>query len=296
MNATQKNTSNGAPLTLGIIGVGLIGASIGLAQKKAKAFDRVIGVGRSRTNLDEALKIGAIDQAVSLEECAKAADVIVVCVPVAQTFSILHAIEPHIKQNALITDAGSTKSDVIMAAKTALGDKVAQFIPAHPIAGGAQHGATAAKEDLYQGKEVIICPLQENIPPAVDAINEFWLATGATTYKMSALQHDAVFASISHLPHVLSFALMLQVANSEDANVKLGHAGAGFRDFTRIAASSPEMWRDICLANKTAVLKEMDNYLNLTKLLRDMIAKEDGDALLKAFTRASAERQKWEGR
>ena len=113
---------------------------------------------------------------------------------------------------------------------------------------------------------------------------------------MSALQHDAVFASISHLPHLLSFALMLQVANSEDANVKLGHAGAGFRDFTRIAASSPEMWRDICLANKTSVLKEMDNYLNLTKLLRDMIAKEDGDALLKAFTRASAERQKWEGR
>lgn len=296
MNATQKNPSANAPLTLGIIGVGLIGASIGLAQKKAKAFDRVLGVGRSHTNLDEALKIGAIDQAVSLEECAKEADVIVVCVPVAQTFSILHAIEPHIKANALITDAGSTKSDVIMAAKTALGDKVAQFIPAHPIAGGAQHGATAAKEDLYQGKEVIICPLQENIPPAVDAINEFWLATGAVTHKMSALQHDAVFASISHLPHVLSFALMLQVANSEDANVKLGHAGAGFRDFTRIAASSPEMWRDICLANKTAVLKEMDNYLNLTKLLRDMIAKEDGDALLKAFTRASAERQKWEGR
>ena len=296
MNATQKNPSANAPLTLGIIGVGLIGASIGLAQKKAKAFDRVLGVGRSHTNLDEALKIGAIDQAVSLEECAKEADVIVVCVPVAQTFSILHAIEPHIKANALITDAGSTKSDVIMAAKTALGDKVAQFIPAHPIAGGARHGATAAKEDLYQGKEVIICPLQENIPPAVDAINEFWLATGAVTHKMSALQHDAVFASISHLPHVLSFALMLQVANSEDANVKLGHAGAGFRDFTRIAASSPEMWRDICLANKTAVLKEMDNYLNLTKLLRDMIAKEDGDALLKAFTRASAERQKWEGR
>ncbi len=296
MNATQKNTSNSAALTLGIIGVGLIGASIGLAQKKAKAFDGVIGVGRSQANLDEAIKMGAIDQAVSLEVCAKEADVIVVCVPVAQTFSILHAIEPHIKQNALITDAGSTKSDVIMAAKTALGDKVAQFIPAHPIAGGAQHGASAAKEDLYQGKQVIICPLQENIPPAVDAINEFWLATGATTHKMSALQHDAVFASISHLPHVLSFALMLQVANSEDANVKLGHAGAGFRDFTRIAASSPEMWRDICLANKTAVLKEMDNYLNLTKLLRDMIAKEDGDALLKAFTRASAERQKWEGR
>ncbi len=292
----SNNSSRTSPKTLGIIGVGLIGASIGLAQKKAKAFDRVLGVGRSQKNLDEAKAMGAIDEAVSLEQCAQESDVIVVCVPVAQTFSVLHAIEPHIKASALLTDAGSTKSDVIMAAKTALGDKVAQFIPAHPIAGGAQHGAQAAKVDLYQGKEVIICPLQENIPPAIEAINQFWLATGAATHMMSALQHDAVFASISHLPHVLSFALMLQVANSEDAQVKLGHAGAGFRDFTRIAGSSPEMWRDICLANKTAILKELDNYANLTKLLRDMIAKEDGDSLLKAFTRASAERQKWEGR
>jgi prephenate dehydrogenase len=295
MTMTQ-NTSAVKPLTLGIVGVGLIGASIGLAHKQAKTFDKVLGVGRSEANLNEAIKLGAIDQAVSLEQCAKEADVIVVCVPVAQTFSILHAIEPHLKQNALITDAGSTKTDVIMAAKTALGDKVAQFIPAHPIAGGAQHGASAAKVDLYQGKEVIICPLQENAPGAVDAINEFWLGTGASTHRMSSLQHDAVFAAISHLPHVLSFALMLQVANSEDANVKLGHAGAGFRDFTRIAASSPEMWRDISLANKTALLKELDQYLNLTKQLRDLIAKEDSDALLKAFTRASAERQKWEGR
>lgn len=295
MTMTQ-NTSAVKPLTLGIVGVGLIGASIGLAHKQAKTFDKVLGVGRSEANLNEAIKLGAIDQVVSLEQCAKEADVIVVCVPVAQTFSILHAMEPHLKQNALITDAGSTKTDVIMAAKTALGDKVAQFIPAHPIAGGAQHGASAAKADLYQGKEVIICPLQENAPGAVDAINEFWLGTGASTHRMSSLQHDAVFAAISHLPHVLSFALMLQVANSEDANVKLGHAGAGFRDFTRIAASSPEMWRDISLANKTALLKELDQYLNLTKQLRDLIAKEDSDALLKAFTRASAERQKWEGR
>ena len=282
--------------TLGIVGVGLIGASLGLAHKDAKTFQKILGVGRSKANLDAALQMGAIDAAVSLQECAKAADVIVVCVPVAQTFAVLHAIEPHLKPNALITDAGSTKSDVIMAAKTALGDKVAQFVPAHPIAGGAQHGAIAAKSDLYQGKEVILCPLQENSPVAIDAIDQFWSTTGAATHRMSALQHDAVFASISHLPHILSFALMLQVANSEDANVKLGHAGAGFRDFTRIAGSSPEMWRDISLANKTALLKEMDQYLNLTKLIRDMIASEDGEALLKAFTRASAERQKWEGR
>ena len=283
-------------LTLGIVGVGLIGASLGLAHKAAQTFDRIVGVGRTQANLDEAIALGAIDEAMSLEDCARVADVIVLCVPVSHTFSVLHAMEPHLKPQALITDAGSTKSDVIMAAKTALGDKVSQFIPAHPIAGGAQHGAAAAKSDLFTGKQVILCPLQENLPPAVDVVNDFWLTTGAHTYRMSSLQHDAVFASISHLPHILSFALMLQVANSEDATVKLGHAGAGFKDFTRIAASSPEMWRDICLANKTAILKEMDNYLNLTKMLRDIIAKEDGDALLKAFTRASIERQKWEGR
>ena len=296
MSTSLKTLATEKSLTLGIVGVGLIGASIGLAHKEAKTFSRILGVGRSQTNLDQALKMGSIDQAVSLEECAKQADVIVVCVPVAQTFSILHAIESHIKANTLITDAGSTKSDVIMAAKTALGDKVAQFIPAHPIAGGAQHGAEFAQVNLYQGKEVILCPLQENNPQAVQLIDDFWQATGAITTRMSSLQHDAIFASISHLPHILSYALMLQVANSDDAAMKLDHAGAGFRDFTRIAASSPEMWRDICLANKTAILRELDNYLSLTEKMREMIAKEDGDALLKAFTRASAERQKWEGR
>jgi prephenate dehydrogenase len=296
MSSTSEALSANKNLTLGIVGVGLIGASLGLAQRDTNTFTKILGVGRSKANLDQALKMGAIDQAVSLEECAKQADVIVVCVPVAQTFSVLHAIEPHIKANTLITDAGSTKSDVIMAAKTALGDKVAQFVPAHPIAGGAQHGAGSAKANLYQGKEVVLCPLQENHPEAVQLIDDFWQATGAVTSRMSSLQHDAIFASISHLPHILSYALMLQVANSEDANIKLDLAGAGFRDFTRIAASSPEMWRDICVANKTAILKELDNYLVLTKNLREMIAKEDSDALLKAFTRASAERQKWEGR
>lgn len=281
---------------LGIVGVGLIGGSIGLAQKQTQRYAKIIGVGRSEANLNEALRLGAIDAVVDLQECAAQADIIVVCVPVAQTFAVLHAIEPHVKPGALITDAGSTKSDVIMAAKTALGDKVSQFVPAHPIAGGAQHGASAASADLYKGREVVICPLQENDPQSVNVIDEFWQATGARTDRMSALQHDAVFAAISHLPHVLSFALMLQVANAEDAAVKLGHAGAGFRDFTRIAASSPEMWRDICLANKTALLKELDHYVGLTKLLRDLIAQDDADALLKAFTRASLERQKWEGR
>ena len=280
--------------TLGIVGVGLIGASLGLALKQAGFCPRVLGAGRSTANLDAAQALGAIDAVVDLETCAREADWIVLAVPVAQTFAVLHAIEPHLKPTALITDAGSTKSDVIMAAKTALGDKVAQFVPAHPIAGGAHHGAKAAKADLFQKKQVILCPLQENHPQAVSQVDALWQATGALTYRMSALQHDAVFASVSHLPHVLSYALMLQVAGSEDASVKFGHAGGGFRDFTRIAASSPEMWRDICLANKTALVKELDQYAQLVERLRDWVAKEDGDALLKAFTRASEARLRWE--
>ncbi len=280
--------------TLGIVGVGLIGASLGLALKQAGFCQRVLGVGRSSANLATAQAMGAIDAAVDLETCALESDWIVLAVPVAQTFTVLHTIEPHLKATALITDAGSTKSDVIMAAKTALGDKVAQFVPAHPIAGGAHHGANAAKADLFQKKQTIICPLQENHPQAVSQIDELWQAAGAMTHRMSALQHDAVFASVSHLPHVLSFALMLQVSGSEDAEVKFGHAGAGFRDFTRIAASSPEMWRDICLANKTALVKELDQYAQLVERLRDWVAKEDGDALLKAFTRASQARLRWE--
>jgi prephenate dehydrogenase len=282
---------------IAIFGVGLIGGSFALALKKSGAVSEVIGVGRRHETLVRAASLGIIDSHTDdVAQAVAGADLVLIAAPVAQTASLLQVMAPYLEPDTVVTDAGSTKTDVIMAAKTALGDKVAQFIPAHPIAGGAQHGASAAKADLYLGKEVIICPLQENAPAAVEAINEFWLGTGANTHRMSSLQHDAVFAAISHLPHVLSFALMLQVANAEDANVKLGHAGAGFRDFTRIAASSPEMWRDISLANKTALLKEMDQYLNLTKQLRDMIAKEDGDALLKAFTRASAERQKWEGR
>ena len=285
---TNNKTSG---LTLGIVGVGLIGASLGLAHKKAKTFDRIIGVGRSQANLDEAIAVGAIDEAMSLESCAKVADVMVICVPVSHTFSVLHAIEPHLKPNALITDAGSTKSDVIMAAKTALGDKVAQFIPAHPIAGGAQHGASAAKADLFKGKQTIICPLQENSPEDTALIIGFWESVGSVVKKIGVVQHDAIYAAVSHLPHILSYALMASVVNSEDAEQKLGHVGAGFKDFTRIAASSPEMWRDICLGNRTAILKELDQYLLIVNHMRKLIAENDGAGLEKLFNRASKARQ-----
>jgi prephenate dehydrogenase len=277
-----------------IVGVGLIGASLGLALKGAGVVREVIGVGRSSANLDQAKKMGAIDRVADLAEAVQSSQWIVLCVPVAQMRAIFTQLEPHLGSNTLITDAGSTKSDVILAAKEVLGKKVCQFVPAHPIAGGAQHGAAAARADLFQGKQTIICQLQENSAADVALVEEFWKVLGSNIKRISAVQHDAIYAAVSHLPHILSYALMASVLNSEDAEQKLGHAGAGFRDFTRIAASSPEMWRDICIANKQAILKELDQYLSVTGRLREMIAKEDAAGLEKVFQKASQVRQKWD--
>ena len=280
--------------TVAIVGVGLIGGSIGLALKDAGVVTEVIGVGRSASNLEEAKKLGAIDRIDDLEGACKQAQWIVLCVPVAQMRACFQTIEPHLNPHTLITDAGSTKSDLIVAAKEILGKKVCQFVPAHPIAGGAQHGVVAAKANLFEGKQTIICQLQENSAADVALVESFWQALGSRIKRISAIQHDAIYAAVSHLPHLLSYALMTSVLNSEDAEQKLGHAGAGFRDFTRIAASSPEMWRDICLANKSAILQELDQYLVIAKALRELIAKEDLQALEKVFLKASEARKRWE--
>ncbi|EYS88512.1 prephenate dehydrogenase [Cupriavidus sp. SK-4] len=276
-----------------IVGVGLIGGSLALALKRAGVVGTVVGVGRSPASLQKALDLGVIDEAATLADAARGASVIVLCAPVAQNFALLHALEPHLQPGTIVTDAGSTKSDVIMAAKTALGDKVAQFVPAHPIAGRELNGVEAALPDLYVGKKAVLCPLQENSRADVAAVRAMWKSAGAECHVMSAVQHDAVFAAVSHLPHVLSYALVAQVANAEDAALKLGFAGGGFRDFTRIAASSPEMWRDICVANRDALLRELNTYQSVLAHLKAQIEKGDGDALERIFARASKTRLAW---
>ncbi|QUN29181.1 prephenate dehydrogenase/arogenate dehydrogenase family protein [Cupriavidus sp. KK10] len=276
-----------------IVGVGLIGGSLALALKRAGVVGTVVGVGRSPASLQKALDLGVIDEAATLADAARGASVIVLCAPVAQNFALLHALEPHLQPGTIVTDAGSTKSDVIMAAKTALGDKVAQFVPAHPIAGRELNGVEAALPDLYVGKKAVLCPLQENSRADVAAVRAMWESAGAECHVMSAVQHDAVFAAVSHLPHVLSYALVAQVTNAEDAALKLGFAGGGFRDFTRIAASSPEMWRDICVANRDALLRELNTYQSVLAHLKAQIEKGDGDALERIFARASKTRLAW---
>ena len=288
MTITKTVTNFG---TVSIVGVGLIGASLGLALKQAGVVNQVLGVGRSKENLDQALKMGAIDGVVDLVEAAKHSDVIVLCVPVAKMRAAFETIEPYLEPKTMLTDAGSTKGDVILAAKEVLGKKACQFVPAHPIAGGAQHGAIAAKANLFEGKQTIICPLQENSPEDTALIEDFWQSVGAVVKRISSVQHDAIYAAVSHLPHILSYALMASVINSEDAEQKLDHVGAGFKDFTRIAASSPEMWRDICLGNRTSILKELDQYLAIVQHMRKLIADNDGTGLEKLFKKASQARQ-----
>lgn len=287
-----------------IFGVGLIGGSLAraLRERDAGGAGRVVGVGRRLHSVERALELGVIDAAAALDDDAaladalKGADLVLLAAPVAQTRALLERIAPHLEAQTIVTDAGSTKSDVIEAARAALGARIAQFVPGHPIAGRESSGVEAALPDLYVGRNVVLCPLAENAPAAVERIAAMWRATGAVIGTMSAAQHDRVFASVSHLPHVLSFALVDQILASPDAELKFSFAAGGFRDFTRIAASSPEMWRDVCLANRTALLAELDAYTEGLAKLRAAIDAGDGAALETVFARSRAARRAWQER
>ncbi|MCP1574157.1 prephenate dehydrogenase [Herbaspirillum rubrisubalbicans] len=277
-----------------IFGVGLIGGSFALALRRAGQAAHIVGVGRSVQSLERARELGLIDAfATDVAAAVAGADLILVAAPVAQTESILASIAPHLGEQAIVTDAGSTKSDVVAAARKALGARIAQFIPAHPIAGREKHGPEAALAELYEGKKVVITALPENSEADVETVAAAWRACGAVIHRLSAQQHDAVFASVSHLPHVLAFALVDDIAAKPHAETLFQYAASGFRDFTRIAASSPEMWRDITLANRAALLTEVDAYLVQLQGIREMIAAGDGAAIEQVYANAQHARLQW---
>lgn len=288
-----------------ICGVGLIGGSLALALRRAgcvRPSSTIVGVGRSHASVDRAVELGVVDSACTFDDVAglasalDGADIVLLAAPVAQTGALLDVMLPHLQLQTIVTDAGSTKGDVIAAARTSLGSRVGQFVPAHPIAGRERSGVDAALESLYDGRNVVLCPLDENRGDDVARVDAMWQATGARTHRMTAAQHDGVFASVSHLPHLLSFALVDQILDSPDAALKFGFAAGGFRDFTRIAASSPEMWRDIFLANRDAVLAELDGYTAVLARLRAAIERGDGESLSAVFTRARDAREAWSDR
>ncbi|MBV8626595.1 MAG: prephenate dehydrogenase/arogenate dehydrogenase family protein [Paraburkholderia sp.] len=288
-----------------IFGVGLIGGSFARALRERNdvaGAREVIGVGRSAGSIERARELGVIDATASLADDASlraalsGADFVLLAAPVAQTLPLLERIAPFLDDTTIVTDAGSTKSDVVASARAALGSRIAQFVPAHPIAGREKSGVGAALPDLYIGRNVVLCALPENRPQDVERVAAMWRATGACVHTMSAEQHDRVFASVSHLPHVLSFALVEQILNSPDAALKFSFAAGGFRDFTRIAASSPEMWRDICVGNRTALLDELDAYTAVLARLRASIEAADGAALEAVFARSREARTEWQER
>jgi len=277
-----------------IIGTGLIGGSFALALKRKALVERVTGVGRGRTNLEHALKLGVIDAiGENVSAAVKDADLVLAAIPVGAMPALFRELAEVFPAGAILTDAGSTKQDVIAAARAALGGKIGQFVPGHPIAGAETNGVGAAHAYLFEGKPVILTPLPENRAEDVDRVESLWTACAARVARMSENDHDRVFAAVSHLPHLAAFALMEELADRPDADTFFRFAGSGFRDFSRIAGSHPEMWRDIALANREALLGELDTYIDKLESIRGMIESRDGQALEALFARARQARTNW---
>lgn len=277
-----------------IFGVGLIGGSIALALKKHPGAPHIVGVGRAQQSLQEALDLGLIDSAeTDIASALDAADLVIIATPVAQTPAILKAIRPYLSESTIITDAGSTKSDVMAYARAELGDQVNQFVGGHPIAGAEKSGPAAAMADLYLGKNVILTPDEQTSNSVLDQVSRLWQQCGAVVSHMSAQEHDSVFAAVSHLPHLLAFALVEDLAKRSNAELLFKFAASGFRDFTRIAGSHPEMWRDIALANKTALLSELRLYQQALSDMTALLEADDSRALHDLFEHASRARNDW---
>lgn len=279
---------------LAVVGVGLIGGSAALALRSAGRVDEVVGIGRGSANLERALDLKVVDRTFTDPARGVAgADAVLVAVPVGQMRGVFEAIAPVLASDAFVTDGGSTKQDVVAAARAAFGTRLPSFVPAHPIAGAEKSGVEAARADLYAGRNVVLTPLPETTAEALDRARDFWAACGARVSCMTASEHDAVFAAVSHLPHLLAYALVAMIAGRPDAERLFGFAAGGFRDFTRIASSSPEMWRDICVSNRDALLSELDRYTETLAGMRASLAASDGEALLRQFTAAREAREAW---
>ncbi len=276
-----------------IFGAGLIGGSFALALRKAEAVAEVVGFGRSALTLAQAQELGILNRIGNdLAELGDA-DLVLLATPVGQMAELMARIAPHLGKHTLVTDGGSTKSDVVAAARANLGNKISQFIPAHPIAGAEKTGPDAALADLYQGKKVVLTPLPENSAESVARVRKAWELCGAVVSELTPQQHDEVFAAVSHLPHLLSFALVHDLAQRDNRDLLLSFAASGFRDFTRIAASSPEMWRDISLANRDALMREVKQYADELYVVYQALENNDAAKLEEIFRLSSHVRGNW---
>ena len=279
---------------LGLIGCGLMGGSFALAMKRAGLVKRVVGYSKSPTTTERARLMGVIDvEAPSALLAVSGADIVLLAVPVSATESTLKAIKHMVTPNVLIMDVGSTKRDVVDAARRVLKENVGCFVPCHPITGKEQSGVEHADVDLYKGKQVILTPIERTQVVQLQKAADLWTALGCQVLKMAPEAHDAAYAAVSHLPHLIAFALMNSIANQAHGQDFLSLAGPGFRDFSRIAASDPHMWRDVMLANRHELLAQSRLFMRSLQQLEQMIQTENGDLLETSITTASQTRSNW---
>ena len=280
---------------LGVIGCGLMGGSFALALKRAGLVKRVVGYSKSPSTTEKAKRLGVIDVAAESALLAvSGSDIVLIAVPVAATETTFKAIRHLVEPGVLFMDVGSTKRDVVDAARRVLRERIGSFVPAHPIAGKEVSGIQHADAALYNGRQVILTPLQQTAPELVQKATDVWSSIGAQVLKMTPDNHDAAFAAVSHLPHLLAFAYFSAVVNQPAGRDFLSLAGPGFRDFTRIAASNPETWRDILVANREEVLKQSQRFRQALDALEYVIREGNGDAL-EGLIRGPAEgRANWQ--
>jgi prephenate dehydrogenase len=293
---TQSRRPAGSIPVLAVVGVGLIGGSFAAALRRAGRVGRVLGVGRNGTSLVRARELGLIDEIATAADAAARADLTLLAAPVGTFGAILADMVPALKPRGVISDAGSTKAEVVRVARAALGSRIGAFVPGHPIAGAERVGPDAADPDLYTGRNVVLTPLPENAPGDVAQVRAAWEACGARVLDMDAAAHDRVLASVSHVPHFLASAYVAQVARAADSTDRLAIAGSGFRDFTRIAAGSPEMWRDIFLSNRDAMKAELEQVRAVLDEAERALDQEDGASMLALLDQAARLRRAWKAK
>lgn len=279
---------------LGLIGCGLMGGSFALALKKAGLVKRVVGYSKSPSTVEKARRLGVIDVAAESALLAvSGSDIVLIAVPVAATEATLKAIRHLVDPGVLVMDVGSTKRDVVDAARRVLKERLPSFVPAHPIAGREVAGIEHADPALYQGRKAILTPLAQTDPVLVQKATDAWSAVGCQVLKMSAEHHDAAFAAVSHLPHLLAFAYMNALAEQPCGQEYLSLAGPGFRDFSRIAASDPTVWRDILLANREEILRQSETFRHALEQMERQMRDWNGPTLQDHIQSASSARSQW---
>jgi prephenate dehydrogenase len=279
---------------LGLIGCGLMGGSFALALKRAGLVKRVVGYSKSPSTTERARSLGVIDvEAPSALLAVSGADIVLIAVPVSATEATFKAIKHLVTPQMLVMDVGSTKRDVVDAARRALREQVGSFVPAHPIAGKEAAGVEHADPDLYAGKQIILTPLERTHATQVQQAIDVWSALGCSVLKMTPESHDAAFAAVSHLPHLIAFALMNGITGQAQGKDFLSLAGPGFRDFTRIAASDPQIWRDIMISNREELLTQSKIFQRNLQALELMISNGNAEALEELINQASQARAHW---